>query len=213
MAYLWSVLAAIPTPVATMFGIMFATVGWLYGARRNRNLSRKQHTFNALLQASFNDRYHKELGVMRPHFRKGVLPDIKKRDEEDTLRDSLVFILNHYEFLAAGIRNGDISEKLLRDSERGTVIKIFEVSHKYIATVREERNRATHFEHLEWLFVRWKEKPPSLLQCVVERVLARPLYHDRHRWAALTIAVIAALAVLIVILHLPGEPFNSPVPR
>jgi hypothetical protein len=209
MGSLWSGIVSTPPAVAALLAIIFASIGWLYAARRSRDLSRKQHTFNALLQASFNERYHRELTALRPYFRSGQLPDFSDPANAQ-LGESLSFILNHYEFIAAGVRSGDISERLLRDSERSTVIKIFEVSNKYIAGLRDMRSRQSHFEHLEWLYVRWKEKPPSKWQCFVEWVLARPLYHDRHQWIALVVAGTLIVSILVAILHLPGEMFNPP---
>jgi hypothetical protein len=208
MAAMVQWIAALPTPLVALLAAALATVGWIYTARRNRSLSRKQHTFNALLQVSFNPLYHDNMTKIRAYVLQGHLPEEILADEHQAERNALKFVLNHYEFIAAGIRNGDISERLLRDSERGTIVRLFEVAQKYISSLRDERKRQVIYEHLEWLYVRWHEKQPSAWQCIVEWIAQRPLYHDRHKWVAAAILVGAAIALVIIDLHLPGEMFN-----
>ncbi|MGA9796205.1 MAG: DUF4760 domain-containing protein [Rhizomicrobium sp.] len=210
MGFFWHEIMTIPAPTSALIAITFATLGWLYTARRSRAISRKQHTFNALLQSSFNEKYHENLNVIRPFLRKGEFPDLSANQTDPAIvlvRESLRFILNHYEFIAAGIRNGDVSEKLLKDTERGTIIRIFEVAHKYVAAQRDSLRRST-FEHIEWLFIRWKEAPPTRWQRFVEWVIARPLYYDAQKWIALAILIGVLSLIFIAYLHLPGELFN-----
>lgn len=208
MDFLLHWIGTVSAPTVALIGVVLATTGWLYTARRSRNLNRKVHTFNALLQTSFNDKYHKELALIRPYVRKDELPKFGDDEDKCELRSAFVFILNHYEFIAAGIRNGDISERLLKDSERGTVIRIFETARKFIASTRDARGRRTTFEHIEWLYVRWKEEPPGIWQQFIEWLIQRPLYHNRHRWVALAIVGAAAFMLAVAYLHLLGEPFN-----
>ena len=137
----------------------------------------------------------------------GVMPDLDLAANA-AQKNALRFILNYYEFIAAGVRNGDISERLLRDSERGTIVKLFEVSQIYIGSIKTKRDRQAIYEHIEWLYRRWHEAKPGALQRTVEWALQRPLYHERHRWVVLVIVVLAVLALAIIYLHLPGEAFN-----
>ena len=73
-------------------------------------------------------------------------------EEIEPVKSLLIFLLNHYEFLAAGIRNGDIDERLLKDSERGTVVRLFET------------------------FERWSKNPPGRRQRWFEWVRGKPNY-------------------------------------
>ena len=203
----FSWLAQLPAAAVGLIAASFATLGWVYILRRNRALSRKQHTFNALLQVSFNPLYHEHMATIRQFVVSGELPEILK-DEHAKERRSLQFVLNHYEFIAAGFRNGDISERLLRDSERGTIVRLFQVSGKYVASVRDERARRVTYEHLEWLYVRWHERKPTLWQEIVEWIIQRPLYHDSYKWIALGIIAGALLVIIIIALHMPGAMFN-----
>lgn len=90
------------------------------------------------------------------------------------------FVLNHYEFVASGLRNGDFDERLIQDSERGTILALFEAAETFIYKVRVSRERQTAYEHLEWIYLRWKRKPPSLAQKSFETIIGRPLAGKRH---------------------------------
>jgi hypothetical protein len=202
MSDLWDWICTLPAVVGILAGALLATLGWIHTARRQRALSCKQHTFNALLQASFNQQYQHALNKVRPHLRAGNLPDLNLT-ENATLKDDVIFLLNHYEFLAAGIRNGDISERLLKDSEKSTVLHLYKTCEKLIHNLRDSRNRRTSFEHIEWLHDRWAAKRPGLFQAALEWLAQRPLYHSYHQWLVLGGAVVVLLLLATGWAHLP----------
>lgn len=154
--------------------VLLATIGWLYTARRARTLARKQHTFDALLNASFDRDFRNALELLMPYLRANKLPNINI-DEENGLWQPLRMVLNHYEFIAASIRNGDIDEVMVRDSKRGTIITLFECSKNYIDSLRRGRRRRAIYEHLEWLHKRWEKAPPNRGQRCLEFILGHPL--------------------------------------
>lgn len=187
-----------PSIPAILAAAILATVGWIYTARKSRMLMRRQHTFNALLQASFDERFQTSLDNIRDHIRAGCFPDLNLADNE-TLKRDVVFLLNHYEFLAAGIRLGDISEKLLKDSERGTIISLFKTSEPFILAVKDNRKRMTTFEHIEWLYERWHEKPCTWWQILLEFIAGRPLYENYYQWLILASLIFVIIIVGIVV--------------
>jgi hypothetical protein len=153
-----------------------ATTGWVYTARRARTLARKQHTVNIMLQASLNKEFREARDVMAGYVKKKTLPALPEldKDEHKELLSSVRMILNHYEFMAAGVRNGDFDESLLRDSERGTIITAYTGCTAFIWSLRDNRSRMTIYEHLEWLHGRWEVKRPSWYQRCVERIWGAP---------------------------------------
>lgn len=207
MAFIWHWVSSVQAPVAVVIGVICATTGWIYTARRSRSLFRKQHTFNALLQASFNEKFQECAKMVRPHIRGKGFPDLFAKENEK-LHDAVIVLLNHYEFVAAGIRNGDIAERLFKDSECSSVTRLFSASTQLIAHLREERKNRAIFEHLDWVYDRWEERPPSLPQKIIEWAVARPLYHPHYRWWCWVTVGIVVLAFAILWLHLPGEAFN-----
>lgn len=152
----------------------FATAGWLYTARRARTLARKQHTMNVLLTASFDSEFQNAMELLSPYMRTKAMPRLKI-DDDSLLAQPLRKVLNHYEFVAAGIRNGDVDETLVRDSERGSILTLFERSTEYIESMRDTRRRRSIYEHLEWLHKRWEKKPPNRFQRFVEFIIGYPI--------------------------------------
>ena len=107
---------------AILIGAILATVGWLYASRRTRTLSKKQHTINVILQANFSENFLLKRSNITPFLKEGNCPDDVLNGENESLRGNFRDILNHYEFVSAGLRNGDFDEKLIKDSEEHTYI-------------------------------------------------------------------------------------------
>lgn len=144
--------------IAILIAASLATLGWLYTARRARNLARKQHTINVIFQANLNEHLRGALHDVMTMVREGPCPDLFAEGNVER-RKSFQAIANHFEFIAAGIRNGDFDEKLVIDSQRGTMLTFFEWAHDFIWRLRDTRRRATTYEHLEWLHGRWEKRP------------------------------------------------------
>jgi hypothetical protein len=168
------------TSIAILTGAGLATLGWIYTARRSRTLSRKQHTVNVMLHTSLNATFLDAKSKLVPHLRAMSVPDDVITGKDEELRYHFRLVLNHYEFVAAGIRDGDMDEQLVRDSERSTVLLLFKACEKYIWAMRDERSRMTMYEHLEWIHTRWDNKPPKRFQRCVEWTIQRPYAGKRH---------------------------------
>ena len=166
------------TAAAALFSAALATTGWLYTARRARTLSRKQHTVAVMLQASFNSEFKNIYKSMRIHIRDKTIPNPLTGDPE--LVDSIRRVLNHYEFIAAGLRNGDFDEQLVLDSERSTILNIYDGCSEYIWALRNDRKRMAIYEHLEWLSARWNDTSARPMKTFLEWVRQRPFQGARH---------------------------------
>ena len=168
------------SPDAITVGAVLATCGWLYTAKRARTLAKKQHTINIMLKGNFD----KDLRVAHESiskYLKGIIPFPElDSNEYKRILPSLRFVLNHYEFLAAGIRRGDVDEKLVLDSERGTILNAYEKSMDHIFAVRTNRRNQAVYEHLEWLHKRWESSPPSAIYLNIERIKGAPLQGKRN---------------------------------
>jgi hypothetical protein len=164
---------------AVLVSAALATTGWLYTARRARMLSRKQHTVNVMLQASFNKEFQECISMLRLHLLGEGLP--QSLEDQPQLQDAVRRVLNHYEFIAAGLRNGDFDEQLILDSQRALILQLWNGSSGYIWTLRNSRNRMSIYEHIEWLTARWCETSQHPLKWVWEKVTGRPWQGARHK--------------------------------
>ncbi|MBA3447801.1 MAG: DUF4760 domain-containing protein [Pseudaminobacter sp.] len=166
--------------IAVLIAAGLATTGWIYAARKARTLARKQHTINVLLQASFNKEFLEARNALSPHLKACVFPEDVSRGENEPLRAQFRSILNHYEFVAAALRNGDFAERLMFDSERASAMALYKCCETYIWNQRSNRDRMALYEHLEWLYIRWEKEPPGRIQRCFEFLRGAPLYGKRN---------------------------------
>ena len=192
--------------VVGLIAASLATTGWIYTARRNAVLSRRQHSFNALLNAESNALLNANIETVAGAMGDLPLPDLTT-SENMALRRAFEFLLNHYEFIAAGIRIGDFSETMFRNAERGTVLTLYDATRPYIDKVRE-KHRRTAFEHLEWLYRRWSRwsLPP---QAILEWMRQRPLYRPVWQFAAIPVLLVAVAAPAVTHRYWPFRPIPA----
>ena len=74
-----------------------------------------------------------------------------------------------------------MDERIVRDSERGKILTLYETSTAHIESLRNSRRRMSIYEHLEWLHGRWEKSPPGRLQRTCERVRGKPFEGKRER--------------------------------
>ncbi|HEY4942192.1 MAG TPA: DUF4760 domain-containing protein [Rhizomicrobium sp.] len=192
-----------------LLGIIFATCGWLYAARRSRQLSRTQQSFNALLKTSLDPLYHENMGKIRASIGAGLFPDLNDKP----VMTALMFILNYYEFISAGVRSGDLHEHILMVTERGTIVGLCNVVLPYIAEIQIKRKRPAAFENLTWLHQRWVTDKPGLWQQIVEWTIQRPLYRNEDRWWALFVLAGIATVLAVFFWLVPTVLPSATVPR
>ena len=137
----------------------FATVGWWYSARANRKLFRKQHTVNVMLDASMNKEMREALSLS-PRGHTALKPPDYEAIWDKEKRDAFRLLVNHYEFLAAGIRNHDLDEHLVFDCEFNIIRDVFETYKPFIEQRRTDRGTKAVYEHLEWLITKWELRSP-----------------------------------------------------
>src|SRR5688572_16069782 len=110
---------------AVLISVAGAIVGVWLSAAASRRQARKQHTVTVLLDAGMDPSLRQAMRDIAPCLQTGKCPDYQSvRDKK--LRQAFGLLLNHYEFIAAGIRNGDFDEMLVYDSEHRTMMDIFD---------------------------------------------------------------------------------------
>jgi hypothetical protein len=67
-------------------------------------------------------------------------------------------VLNYFEFIAVGIRYGDLDESFLKEVMGGIITRMCSKASLYLAFIRDSKNGlggVRTFEHLVWLNERW----------------------------------------------------------
>ena len=159
---------------AVLLGAALATIGWLYAARRARSLSKKQLTFNTVLSGATNELLRRDR-MESAKFVRGQRP-LPEAGSEELVRlgPSFERLLNYYEFIAGGVRRGDLDEAIVKDTWRALIVDTFSHLRPFIVDARRERNRPELFRDLEWLCARWTCSRMRIID-IIEAVRGRPL--------------------------------------
>lgn len=153
----WGTLKA--EQILTVVGVMAAVCGWLIAGIINLRNSIRQHTISTLLQSRLSATYMQYADKLSKHYgdyeaRKRADPDLQENATENADILALRYILNYFEFIAIGIKRGDLDEGMLRDSLRGILLKNVSMSMPWIS---EQQSQSAHlYENLLWLHGRWK---------------------------------------------------------
>jgi len=150
-----------------LIGVVSAITGWIVSSYITLRNSIKQHTINTLLQSRLSATYMTEAKLINKTFFNPGMPetpvdingilDPEKFEE----RAAVDYIMNYFEFLAAGIRHGDLDKKVLRHTMKGMLIRYYEKMQPYIKYMRGDDGtiveRPTQLEHMTWLYHEWKD--------------------------------------------------------
>ncbi|RYH37899.1 MAG: DUF4760 domain-containing protein [Alcaligenaceae bacterium] len=128
----------------------------------------KQHTINTLLQSRLSATYMAHAEAVGDHFAQFVAskqlnPASTRTPVDDIPKKSIGYILNYFEFIAIGIRHGDLDESVLKSSMRSMLTRTVHLVDILIKNAVQENPRA--YCHLVWLYGRWRdphlEKSPA----------------------------------------------------
>ena len=150
----------LPVDWVTSTGIYFAVSGWIVSAIVTMRNSVKQHSINTLLQSRLSKTYMDEAvnarGALAGYDPEHPVPAGHIENHENHY--SIDYILNYIEFMAVGIKHGDLHEDVMKDSMRGIVLRFTAITMPYIEDSRLKVGPRT-FENLLWLRKRWGGKP------------------------------------------------------
>jgi hypothetical protein len=138
------------------FATLLATLGWCVTALVSIKNSVKQHTINTLLQSRLSKTYMDYADAVNRHFGEHLAKPETSRpldatDGIDTA--SLRYILNYFEYIALGIRYGDLHEDMLQRSLYSIIGNTTSYS-KFWIDKAVTKNKRTYC-HLRWLMDRW----------------------------------------------------------
>ena len=145
--------------------ILVAAVGWFLTVTSARRLSRRQHTINVLQEHSFNQVSHQLVAKVIDRFPPGrcitkeeaetlVLASLNKTHSWHDTYNSLMYLLNYYEFIAVGIKNRDLDVLVMNNYCHGMVCKICEKAREYILC--KQQKDPCLYENLVNLYRSWK---------------------------------------------------------
>lgn len=139
----------------TAFGVWLAIAGTIGTAKVAVTNMVRQHTINTLLQSRLSTVFM-ENGVAVNEGIAAYEEDGGKQGppHKYVKRENLRYMLNYYEYVALGIRVGDLAEDVLKGMMCGIIIGICNKFSIYINDVRRGNPHA--YEHLIWLKSKWE---------------------------------------------------------
>lgn len=163
--------ASISGTIVALIGILAAVMTFWLSAKATRKAQKKQHTITVLLDSRLSEEFQKINTARKFIFPPGETISWdsynKARDSlyldneilscERRGADALVALLNHYEFLAVGISEGDLDAAMLKKSLRGIMCRLVSDSRNVIAGFHRKGHKKA-YQHLIPLYAEWRDK-------------------------------------------------------
>lgn len=151
--------------LGTLFAVVVAAIGWSVAAWiAHRNMVR-QNTTNILFarfsQAPFGEamhRFHKKFGFeLQPRITKDDIDGLRATKQDDELKTaaSVLYLLNYFEFISAGVLRGDLDPTIVRQSVRGFIEHYHDKCEPYIQQRQVGNPRV--YEHLRKVRAHYRE--------------------------------------------------------
>jgi hypothetical protein len=165
--------------VPVFVAIWAAAVGWLIHFKLTNKSHRTNNAFSIIMETRKSPEYLARVKLIAKHFPPGTrdIPqgyeayfdserisqalksddDVAKERAEAVL--ALKYILNYFEFMAVGIRVGDLDEDLIFDTVNTTVCSLYARANRYINYSCDEGNAGSHRQtycELKTLVPKWK---------------------------------------------------------
>jgi hypothetical protein len=146
-------------------GAALTFTGWLTREFFALRALRKQHTVTVLLQSRLSTAFNEKYKIMLAKYpvTKGITP-VAANDWDDAAKidaiEAVKYFLNYYEFIAIGIRTGDLDEDFLFLSLGGIVPNLWKLGENYIEFARKKHGSV--FENLEWLKNKWRARAEKM---------------------------------------------------
>lgn len=144
--------------VLATLGVASAICGWLIAGIINLRNSIRQHTISTLLQSRLSATYMKYADDLSRHYtdydvRRRSNPALKEMATDGVDILALRYILNYFEFIAIGVKRGDLDDDMLRDSLRSILKKNVSMSRPWIKATQIDSPNT--YKNLLWLHDRW----------------------------------------------------------
>ena len=152
----------------TFFGALVASGGVIFAAstlKENSNIAKKQATI-AIINSFNEDKKLQEIKNFIFTYSHTDLNQIfcttgnmNSSLGQEAAKDDILYVLNRYEFIALGIREGAFDEELYKYLQCSNILKLWEKARSLVTMIRQEYNKETLFQELEWLAEKWSKDP------------------------------------------------------
>ncbi len=154
----------ISNTLVVLLGTVVAILGWLFPTRANSVAATRSHTIHTLMESRLSEIYNHKVTLCtevyvtaKKQFGESYI--LKKEHFENLdqkYKDAIHYLLNYLEFVATGIRFGDLDETLMRNMMKTIINTNFTF---FEEVIKDKQVKApTVYEHLTALYKRWNCK-------------------------------------------------------
>lgn len=154
--------------VVLLLSTLAAILGWLCSTRSQVINNRRNHSMQVLIESRLSQQYMKsvnEVSTISISYKDSIDQSDKPEPIPVSLdffkglkvqeKNAVYYMLNYCEFVAVGIRFGDLDESLMCNTFRSMLITNY-LTFKNIIDFKKQVS-TTHFEHMTQLFERWNK--------------------------------------------------------
>lgn len=155
------------TLIVGVIVLLTTGLGWVISHQSEQIKHRTSHTYKILLDSRLSNTFQDKVNDMIAKYPPGKLIDEtsiteymnKAGMDEATFKaiNGSIYILDFYEFIASGVKSGDLDDDFLYENARGFVCGMWVKAEKIIKIVRGQ-NQPKSWIQLEELVTRWEGK-------------------------------------------------------
>lgn len=154
------------TVLGVVFGIAVTIMAVVLTVRSTQAENRKQSTIKIILESRVSETFKNDLATIHTHFPDGRKASITKfkrysksnKLDEKKVANALIQMLNYYEFIAIGIRKGDIDGKMMKETIRGPLCRLIFEKRDIIRYYRVDMGQKKTFENIVALYWLWVDE-------------------------------------------------------
>lgn len=143
--------------ILILLGILGAVYGWLFTTKSQYINTRKNHSIQTLMSSRLSTCYVEKFDLLNTislNQKNSPLTYEEYENLDLPKKLAVMYALNYYEYVAVGIRFGDLDANLIKNTLRSNILSTY----KFLENVIKEKsqNNPSCLEHLKALCLRWE---------------------------------------------------------
>lgn len=141
--------------------ILLGVVVAIVSVMTARALARKKQAADLLFASRGDEQMQRGCQTVRKlHVEKGKnLFTMLDDDEHKTEFNDILYVLNHFETVSVGLRNGIYCENMMKDAWCTIMVSTYDFAAPVVKSMRTRDGKNTAFQEYELLVARWKASP------------------------------------------------------
>jgi len=134
----------------------FGAIAILYN---NSHQAKKRATIDLVLHENSNEEIQESKRKIRKcHDDNTDFTQMSGKDHKDNpMREHIKVVLNNYEFISAGIKEGAFDEEIYKRTKRSIIIRDWKALAAYITALRQQQDNDKLYSEFQWLAERWQQ--------------------------------------------------------